>query len=232
MKKTIAALALLWVAPVALSAQEVNIQNLPRIDVSGRAEAKVQPDTFEITVAFGETKEFFGKQNIEKLEQQIVNVLKKHGLDTKKDVKVTDSYNLADGKTVFIKKSIAFNVGTYAKYYDIAKDLDFKGVSGVSITKASYSKEDQLKSALKAQAMADARKSADEILSGAGAKSGRILSVNAGRAYVQARMVNTRVMYAAAKAADNAAFESIEQSDDITVTFDLQAAFEIVQPKQ
>lgn len=230
MKNLIAATALMLFAPMALVAQNINIQNYPHIDVPGHAEAKVQPDTFEITVAFGETKEFFGKQNIEKLEQQIINVLKKHNIDVKKDVKVTGSYNVADGKTVFIRKRITFSVGSYAAYYAIAKELDFKGVEKVSITKASYSGEDALKSSLRAKAMADARKSADEILSGSGTKTGRILSVNAGRAYVQARMVNTVYMADMAVAAKASGYESIEQSDDITITFDLQASFEIVQP--
>lgn len=230
MKNLIAATALMLFAPMALVAQDINIQNLPHIDVPGHAEAKVQPDTFEITVAFGETKEFFGKQNIEKLEQQIINVLKKHNIDVKKDVKVTGSYNVADGKTVFIRKRVTFSVGSYADYYAIAKELDFKGVEKVSITKASYSGEDALKSSLRAKALADARKSADEILSGSNAKIGRILSVNAGRAYIQTRMVNTAYMADMAVAAKASGYESIEQSDDITITFDLQASFEIVQP--
>ena len=222
MKNLIAATALMLFAPMALVAQDINIQNLPHIDVPGHAEAKVQPDTFEITVAFGETKEFFGKQNIEKLEQQII--------DVKKDVKVTGSYNVADGKTVFIRKRVTFSVGSYADYYAIAKELDFKGVEKVSITKASYSGEDALKSSLRAQALADARKSAGEILSGSSAKIGRILSVNAGRAYIQARMVNTAYAMDMTMASKASGYESIEQSDDITITFDLQASFEIVQP--
>ena len=100
----------------------------------------------------------------------------------------------------------------------------------VSITKASYSGEDALKSSLRAQALADARKSAGEILSGSSAKIGRILSVNAGRAYIQARMVNTAYAMDMTMAAKASGYESIEQSDDITITFDLQASFEIVQP--
>ena len=112
MKKSFVLLAWVLFSALTLSAQDrsVNIQNLPRIDVSGHAEAKVQPDTFEISVVFGETKEFFGKQNIEKLEQQIVDVLKGSGFDIQKDVKVTASYNVAEGKTVFIRQRIAFSV--------------------------------------------------------------------------------------------------------------------------
>ena len=130
MKKSFVLLAWVLFSALTLSAQDrsVNIQNLPRINVSGHAEEKVQPDTFEISVVFGETKEFFGKQNIEKLEQQIVDVLKGSGFDIQKDVKVTSSYNIAEGKTVFIRKRIAFTVHSYAQYYDIAKQLDFKRI--------------------------------------------------------------------------------------------------------
>ena len=232
MKKSIAAFIFALTAPVALSAQDngVNIQNLPHIDVPGHAEAKVQPDTFDVTVAFGETKEFLGKQNIEKLEQQIVDVLKKNKIDTKKDVKVTGSYNVADGKTVFIRKRITFPVGSYTDYYNIAKQLDFKGVEKVSVTKAGYSGEDALKSELRGKALSDARKSAEDILAGSGFKTGRILSINAGRAYTQMRMVNMTYMAdeMAMASSKSAGYESFEQSDDITVTFDLQASFEIV----
>ena len=83
MKKSFVLLAWVLLSVLTLSAQDrsIDIRTLPHIDISGHAEAKVQPDTFEISVVFGETKEFFGKQNIEKLEQQIVDVLKGSGFD-------------------------------------------------------------------------------------------------------------------------------------------------------
>ena len=166
MKQSFVLLAWVLFSALTLSAQDrsIDIRTLPHIDISGHAEAKVQPDTFEISVVFGETKEFFGKQNIEKLEQQIVDVLKGSGFDIQKDVKVTASYNVAEGKTVFIRKRIAFSVHSYAQYYDIAKQLDFKGVENVSITKASYSGEEALKSKLRAKALSDALHSAQDIL--------------------------------------------------------------------
>lgn len=236
MKKSFVLLAWVLLSVLTLSAQDrsIDIRTLPHIDISGHAEAKVQPDTFEISVVFGETKEFFGKQNIEKLEQQIVDVLKGSGFDIQKDVKVTASYNIAEGKTVFIRKRIAFTVHSYAQYYDIAKQLDFKGVENVSITKASYSGEEALKSKLRAKALSDALHSAQDILAGSGFQVGRILSVNAGRAYVQARIANAPAYDAIvirATAAKSEEFESFEQSDEITITFDLQASFEIVQDK-
>ena len=69
MKKTLVAMAAAVLVCAPAKAQRTDFQNTPRIEISGHAEEKVQPDTFEITVAFGETKEFFGKQNIERLEQ-------------------------------------------------------------------------------------------------------------------------------------------------------------------
>lgn len=233
MKKSFVLLAWVLLSVLTLSAQDrsIDIRTLPHIDISGHAEAKVQPDTFEISVVFGETKEFFGKQNIEKLEQQIVDVLKGSGFDIQKDVKVTSSYNIAEGKTVFIRKRIAFTVHSYAQYYDIAKQLDFKGVENVSITKASYSDEEALKSELRAKALSDALHSAQDILSDSGFQVGRILSVNAGRAYVQARIANAPtydVVLMRSAAAKSQEYESFEQSEDITITFDLQASFEIV----
>lgn len=233
MKKHIACLALVLTSGFALSAQDngIDVQKLPRIDISGHAETKVQPDRFEITVSFGETKEFFGKQNIEKLEQQIVDVLKKNKIDTKKDVKVTGSYNVSEGKTVFIRKRISFTVESYPAYYTIAKQLDFKGVESVSITKSEYSGAEALKAKLRSQALSEARRSAEDILAGSGYRTARILSVNAGRTYVQTRMTNTAYslkaeMSSARGMADQ--MESFDQSDEITISFDLQAGFEIV----
>lgn len=233
MKKYLACFAIVLAAGTALSAQNVSLQDLPHIDLSGHAEAKVQPDRFEITVAFGETKEFFGKQNIEKLEQQIVEVLKKNKIDTKKDVKVTGSYNVAEGKTVFVRKRISFSVDSYAAYYTLAKSLDFKGVESVAITKTEYSGQEALKSSLRAQALADARRSAGDILAGSGYRTGRILQINAGRAYVQTRIVNAplysmKTDMTMARGVEEDAMESFDQSDEITITFDLQASFEIV----
>lgn len=233
MKKYLTCLAVALTAGMALSAQNVGIQDLPHIDISGHAEAKVQPDRFEITIAFGETKEFFGKQNIEKLEQQIVDVLKKNKIDPKKDVKVTGSYNVAEGKTVFIRKRISFSVDSYAAYYTLAKGLDFKGVESVAVTKTEYSGQEALKSSLRAQALADARRSAEDILAGSGYRTGRILQINAGRAYVQTRIANAprynmKAELSMARGVEEDAMESFDQSDEITITFDLQASFEIV----
>lgn len=232
MKRILVAIAAAAIFCIPAKAQRTDFQNTPRIEISGHAEEKVQPDTFEITVAFGETKEFFGKQNIERLEQQIVDVLKKNGIDIKKDVKVQSTTNSTDnGKTVLIKKRISFNVGSYGEFYSIAKALDFKGIERVYISAAKYSKEDQVKARLRGQALADAKTSAQQILSGTGDSVGRILYISAGRAYVQARMVGSGVMLYSAKAPANdmaERYESFEQSDDITITFDLQASFEIV----
>lgn len=139
MKKTLVAMAAAVLVCAPAKAQRTDFQNTPRIEISGHAEEKVQPDTFEITVAFGETKEFFGKQNIERLEQQIVDVLKKNGIDIKKDVKVQSTSNSTDnGKTVLIKKRISFKTGSYGEFYSIAKALDFKGIERVYISSAKY----------------------------------------------------------------------------------------------
>ena len=236
MKKTLVAMAAAVLVCAPAKAQRTEFQNTPRIEISGHAEEKVQPDTFEITVAFGETKEFFGKQNIERLEQQIVDVLKKNGIDIKKDVKVQSTSNSTDnGKTVLIKKRISFKTGSYGEFYSIAKALDFKGIERVYISSAKYSREDEVKARLRSQALADAKKSAQQTLSGTGDSVGRILYISAGRAYVQARMVGTGVTLYSAKATVNdmaERYESFEQSDDITITFDLQASFEIIQSAQ
>ena len=219
MKKTLVAMAAAVLVCAPAKAQRTDFQNTPRIEISGHAEEKVQPDTFEITVAFGETKEFFGKQNIERLEQQIVDVLKKNGIDIKKDVKVQSTSNSTDnGKTVLIKKRISFKTGSYGEFYSIAKALDFKGIERVYISSAKYSREDEVKARLRSQALADAKKSAQQTLSGTGDSVGR-----------------TGVTLYSAKATVNdmaERYESFEQSDDITITFDLQASFEIIQSAQ
>lgn len=221
MKKTLVAMAAAVLVCAPAKAQRTDFQNTPRIEISGHAEEKVQPDTFEITVAFGETKEFFGKQNIERLEQQIVDVLKKNDIDIKKDVKVQSTSNSTDnGKTVLIKKRISFKTGSYGEFYSIAKALDFKGIERVYISSAKYSREDEVKARLRSQALADAKKSAQQTLSGTGDSVGRILYISAGRAYVQARMVGTGVTLYSAKATVNdmaERYESFEQSDDITM---------------
>ena len=101
------------------------------------------------------------------------------------------------------------------------------------ISSAKYSREDEVKARLRSQA--DAKKSAQQTLSGTGDSVGRILYISAGRAYVQARMVGTGVTLYSAKATVNdmaERYESFEQSDDITITFDLQASFEIIQSAQ
>ena len=103
------------------------------------------------------------------------------------------------------------------------------------ISSAKYSREDEVKARLRSQALADAKKSAQQTLSGTDDSVGRILYISAGRAYVQARMVGTGVTLYSAKATVNdmaERYESFEQSDDITITFDLQASFEIIQSAQ
>ena len=71
------------------------------------------------------------------------------------------------------------------------------------ISSAKYSREDEVKARLRSQALADAKKSAQQTLSGTGDSVGRILYISAGRAYVQARMVGTGVTLYSAKATVN-----------------------------
>ena len=88
---------------------------------------------------------------------------------------------------------------------------------------------------MRAKALSDALHSAQDILSDSGFQVGRILSVNAGRAYVQARIANAPAYDAIvmrATPAKSEEIESYEQSDEITITFDLQASLEIAQDKK
>ena len=113
----------------------VNAQPYPYMDVSGYASIKVTPDIINVSVSFGENKEFFGKQNIEDLEQKVIKVLKENGLDIKKDVSVQESSSQGEGGRVYIRKTISFTLDNYKKYYDSIKnilDVKFVKVKGHS----------------------------------------------------------------------------------------------------
>jgi uncharacterized protein YggE len=206
----------------------VNAQPYPYMDVSGYASIKVTPDIINVSVSFGENKEFFGKQNIEDLEQKVIKVLKENGLDIKKDVSVQESSSQGEGGRVYIRKTISFTLDNYKKYYDIVRELDFKGIQSVRINSTKYSKEDEVKLALLPEAMKNARAMAEAILKDSEAEVGKLLYVNAQKvrmSYAQNKAVI--VGYGTRKDAK----EYVDKPVDITLSVDMSVCFSISYPK-
>lgn len=224
MKRLVILLFLVFVSVLSAGAQPY-----PYMDVTGYASQKVMPDIINVSVSFGENKEFFGKQNIEDLEQKVVKVLKDNGLDIKKDVSVQESTSRGEAGKVYLQKTIGFTLDNYKQYYDIARELDFKGINSVRIVSTKYSKEDEVKLALLPMAMKNARSTAEAILKDSGAAVGKLLYVNAQRvrmSYAQNDVVI--VGYGVRKETK----EYVDKPVDITLSVELSVCFSISFPEE
>ncbi|MDD4819940.1 MAG: SIMPL domain-containing protein [Flavobacteriales bacterium] len=227
MNRIIAILAVALLPLGVLEAQSEVQAFKPKIVVTGYAEQKVQPDIINVNLTFGENKEFFGKQNIEDLEQKVIAVLKNNGLDIKKDISVISNSNYSSDNKVLIRKTVVFSVSDYAKYYAIARQMDFKGIQSMRITSIKYSKEDEVKKALLPKALSNARDMANAILNGSGASIYDILYVNAQNIRVSNNsnyddMIT--VGYSMARKS-NTDYEYMEKSQDITISVSMDVWF-------
>lgn len=199
-------LLVLLLSPMFIWAQPQNINHIPHIETSAKADSLVVPDEIYLTITLREQDE--RKLSVEQLEKRMFEALKKLGIDLEMQLKLSDaSSNI---KTYFlgrkdIKKSKRYELkldsATAAGQVLVA--LEEKGISNARITKTDYSQLERLKLELLGKAVTKAKQRAHVMAKPLEQKVGKAIYISdtslGFTGFRRTKMLNEVVMYSMAE---------------------------------
>lgn len=226
MKKIIFALV---VALMAMPAFAQQTEPYPYIQVNGRAEKEVTPDEFYLSIVLDES-DTKGKVAIAAQRADMIKALKGIGVDVEKQLKVVDF------SSAYFKKTSSLSTAKYqltlpspemvAKTYTALGKL---GISNINIDRVSHSKINELKNAVRVEAMRNAKATATALAEAVGQKVGKCFYIYDSNSDVTPRYyANGLVMRAMAAKADSFEASAEEESLDfktIKLSYDVSAKF-------
>ncbi len=165
-------LLLFAIVAMAMPTMAQERDEIPQIQVMGRAEREVMPDEFYLSIIINE-KDSKGKISVEKQQNDMIDALKRLNIDTEKQLKLS---NLA---SEFFKKKNSIAVAKYQlkltstqQLTAVQQALDKLGISNVSIQKVSVSNIKALTDELRCEAMKNAKQTATELAEAIGQQVG------------------------------------------------------------
>lgn len=216
----------------ALSAQ--HNENIRYIEVKGSAEREIEPDKMTLYIGIQEyweeefekrkdPKDYRTKVPLEKIEDSVLKSLYKAGI-SKDDIRVGNvgNYWREQGKDFLFSKQLQIEITDFGKVNQLMSTLDSKGIRNMSIGNYDHSDIDNIKKQVKAEALEDARNKAEFLTGSIGEELGEILAISElNDGYIRPFKAESR-MFAA-----DAAYESVEQVQKITITYQINAKFRI-----
>ncbi|MCL2290030.1 MAG: SIMPL domain-containing protein [Bacteroidetes bacterium] len=173
--------AFCFLASILLSAQSINIENLPYIEMNGSAQVEVVPDRINMQIVLREYIDGRFKVTIAEQEMKMINMLKIAGIDMSKlnlaNVNA-DYVTITKRNTeVITEKTYHLTVSTVqmlTSAFQVLNDLNIKDARIISVT---HSKMDSLQQATRIEAIRDARDKAGSLLRSIGSKLGKPLII-------------------------------------------------------
>ncbi|MGB5983642.1 MAG: SIMPL domain-containing protein [Nonlabens sp.] len=148
-------------------AQTKNFIDQPYLETSATVDTLVTPDRIHLTIVLSES-DSRNKKSTERLEQDMIKVLESLKIDVDKDLTVANfdsnyrKYFLRS-KKVLKTKIYKLVVKDAYKLSQVFTGLEEEDISNVSVTKAEYSKKDELLQLLKIKSIKQAKKNADAL---------------------------------------------------------------------
>ena len=231
MKKLSIIIALFFMIPLAVSAQEV-FKGEHFIEVTGTAQQEVDPNEIYVTIRLREFEENKQKTSLEKIDKDFFDALKEAGIDRKR-VELADAGSRLDKlgkkqKDAFRDKTYQIKLNGGPELEKLVEKLQPVKVNLFDVTKITHSDLDKFKMDLKVKALQAAKLKAETLLKGIGAEAGKPLMV---REYdvepyqpMMNRQVNFMVQSDAAGAApeDPIAFKKIKIQSQVTAQFEIK----------
>lgn len=201
------------------------------IQVNGRAEMEVQPDSFTLSILLDE-QDSKGKITVESQQKKMISALQKIGIDTKKSLKL-DNLNTSyfKRKNSLAQAKYLLQLSSSEKVVLAWRTLDALGFSQVSLEKVSRSDLETLKREVRAKAMKNAQQTAEDLAGAVNQSIGKCFYVYDSNYDVTPRVYNrlysgTRKMQADAEMAEEMSEEAPEFKT-IKLTYQVQAKFEL-----
>jgi uncharacterized protein YggE len=204
------------------------------IEVRGSAEMEVQPDEMTLSITIQEyyeeefqknkePKNYKTKVSLAKIEDNLIKSLRKTGIE-KEEIRVTGmgNYWRSEGKEFLFSKQLEVKVTDFSKVNQLTSLVDAKGIRSVNVGQMTHTNIENFRKEVKTNALIDAREKAAYLVESLGEELGEVLSItelNDGFA----RPVMAKSMLMAA----DAGYESVEQVQNITISYQVTARFKI-----
>ena len=182
MKKMLMMAAGLLLLTTAAAAQTANDYN-SYVAVTGRAERTVTPDEIYVAITLDESTLKGSKTTLAQQEREMIARLRDLRIDVEKDLQVGDMSG--DLKTYVLRKDRVqtrksyilklHDAPTLARVYESLGDIN---VADMRLMKATRSDLDAIRTELKAEAMRDARTTAETLAGAIGQSVGKAFTIN------------------------------------------------------
>lgn len=176
--KKLMIVGLLLIIQNVVSAQK-NFIDQPYVEVTASADSLVVPDRILMSIRLSEA-DTKNRISVEEQERKLLNVLKKFNINPQKDLQLLDAVSnyrstFLSGNQVIKTKVYELKVETAKMAGSILSNLEAEGIAGSRITKASFSKMDELIASLRAKAVLKSKKIAENLAKPLGQKIGKAI---------------------------------------------------------
>ena len=173
---------LLLLITINTFSQTKSIYEKPFIEVSGQADTLVLPNKIWINVLLTE-KDSKGKKSVEDLEKEMIQKLKEIGINTDKNVSVSDMSSnfkiyLLKQNDVFKSKSYSVLVGDAKTASKVFLGLEKIGISNVQIEKVEKDQQKNIRLLINEKAVLRAKQIAESLTKPLSQKVGNAIQIN------------------------------------------------------
>ncbi|MGD1959871.1 MAG: SIMPL domain-containing protein, partial [Fulvivirga sp.] len=139
------------------------------IEVQGKAERTVIPDEIYLSIALKEYKSGNVRVDMNKLEANLINALKKMKID-RANLTIDNIYGYnwnwrkKKADEYLATKRFRLKLNDVKMVNDLIEKLDQKGLNSISVAKISHSQIDDIRLGLKAEALKNAKEKAKYLL--------------------------------------------------------------------
>lgn len=205
--KNLLTLILCTLSLAVFSQDEINIHNVPYIEVTGDGKLEVVPDEIYLSIYINEADK--GTKSMEQLEKEMIKALEKLGIETSERLKVldftSDFKNRVIGQKINTSKQYELFLSDTKNVPPVFSNLEKIGISNINLIRVDHSQREELELDVKVLAVRSAKEKADKMLGELGNKVGKPL-------YIQERNVGYRQQYDQVRIRGTASFASEEQS--------------------
>jgi len=224
---------LLLAAAITGFSQTKNFIDQPYIETNAQVDTLVTPDNIYLSITIFE-KDTRGKISVEELETKMITKLKNIGIDTDKQLTLTDlSSNF---KKYFLKQKDVLKTKSYSLLVHNGLDagraiveLENLNISNVQLEKTEYSKMEELKLRLKSKAVGKAKQIAVALAKPLGQKIGNAIYISDQSGYqnyyaqpVASIQIRGAALSEAAYKPANIEFQKIRVENIVAVKFILE----------
>ena len=227
--KTIGLALLLTLLTFQTYSQTKNFIDQPYLETTAVVDTLVVPDRIYLSILISEA-DTKGKISVEELENRMNSKLIALGIDTKKQLSLTDAASnfknyFLRGKDVLKNKSYTLLVYDAVTAGKVIVGLESIDISNVQLTKTEYSKMETLKLQLKQEAVSKAKLQGETILKPLNQKLGKAIFISDMNYNVYRSNMDEIVVTGYAKGKQeqfepiNIEFEKIKIESRINITF-------------